>query len=45
MKLYKSAAWLRQRFLLDKKTIAEMAAEAQVTEMTIRRMLEKYGIK
>jgi hypothetical protein len=41
MKLYQSKAWLRQRFLYDKKSIAEMAKEASVTEMTIRRALEK----
>lgn len=44
-KLHLSVAWLRQRFLLDKKTIEEMSVEAKVTPMTIRRALEKEGLK
>ena len=44
-KLHTSPAWLRKRFLLDKKTIEEMAEEAGVNPMTIRRALEKEGIK
>ena len=44
-KLHTSVAWLRQRYLYDKKTIEEMAKEAGVAEMTIRRALEKEGIK
>lgn len=45
MKLHKSKAWLVQRFLYEKKSIEEMAQEAKTSQMTIRRMLEKYGIK
>lgn len=45
MKLHASKTWLVQRFKFEKKSIAEMALEAQVTEMTIRRALERQGIK
>ena len=45
MKLHKSAAWLRKRFIQDNKTIEEMAREAGVQPMTIRRALEREGIK
>jgi DeoR/GlpR family transcriptional regulator of sugar metabolism len=40
-KLHTSVTWLKRRFLEQNKTIAEMAKEAKVTEMTIRRALEK----
>jgi DeoR/GlpR family transcriptional regulator of sugar metabolism len=45
MKLYKSVAWLRKRYIQDGKTIEEMAREADVQPMTIRRALEKEGLK
>jgi predicted transcriptional regulator len=44
-KLHTSVTWLRRRFIEQSKTIAEMAKEAGVTEMTIRRSLEKANIK
>jgi DeoR/GlpR family transcriptional regulator of sugar metabolism len=45
MKLYTSKAWLTQRYLHDKKSVEEMAQEAKTSQMTIRRALEKAGIK
>jgi DNA-binding MurR/RpiR family transcriptional regulator len=45
MKLHTSRAWLHKRFLLEKMSIEDMAKEAKVTEMTIRRALEKEGFK
>jgi DeoR/GlpR family transcriptional regulator of sugar metabolism len=45
MKLHTSRAWLIQRYLHDRKTIEEMAKEARVSVMTIRRALEKEDIK
>lgn len=42
--LVSSMAWLRKRFLEDKRTMAEMAREAQVSERTIRRALKEKGI-
>lgn len=44
MKLYKSIAWLRRRFVEERKTIAEMSAESGVSEMTIRRALQEKGL-
>ena len=43
-KLHTSVAWLRRRYLHDKKTITEMSREAGVSEMTIRRALEREGL-
>jgi predicted transcriptional regulator len=43
-KLHTSKTWLKRRFVEQGKTIAEMATEARVTEMTIRRALEKEGL-
>lgn len=45
MKLYRSRQWLHKRYILEGKTIAEMSKEAGVNEMTIRRALEKEGLK
>lgn len=44
VKLHTSIAWLTQRYLLDKKSIEEMAIEAKVAEMTIRRALQSNGL-
>lgn len=43
-KLHNSEAWLKLRFVTQKKSIAEMAQEAGVSEMTIRRALESSGL-
>lgn len=43
-KLYRSYGWLHRRFVVDRKSIAEMAKEAGVVEMTIRRALETNGL-
>ena len=43
-KLYNSVAWLRMRYVTQAKTIEQMAKEAQVTPMTIRRALESAGL-
>lgn len=44
LRLHKSKAWLTQRFIYDNKTIEELAIEAGVTPMTIRRALEKENL-
>jgi hypothetical protein len=44
MKLYDSEAWLRKRYVLEKKKIVEMAMEAKCSHMTIQRQLERYGL-
>lgn len=43
--LHKSSTWLVKRRLSQGKTVEEMAKEAGVTTMTIRRALEKAGLK
>lgn len=43
--LHNSPAWLRHRFSLEKKTLAEMASEAGVSIEMINKSLRKYGIK
>lgn len=43
-KLHTSIAWLRLRYIIQSKTIEEMAKEAGVTTMTIRRALDTAGL-
>lgn len=43
-KLHKSYAWLHRRYVHEHKSISEMAREARVTEMTIRRALTTAGL-
>lgn len=43
MKLYRAVAWLHQRFVVEGKSVAEMAREAGASEMTVRRALEEKG--
>ena len=44
VKLYESKQWLYKRYIIDKKNIVEMAAEAKCSHMTIQRALEKIGL-
>lgn len=44
VKKYLSRAWLVKRFLVDKKTIDEIAQECGVQPMTIRRQLNKFEL-
>jgi hypothetical protein len=44
MKLYESKDWLYRRYVVQKKTIVEIAKEAGCSHMTIQRYLEKYGL-
>lgn len=43
-KLYQSQVWLRREFLTKKKSIATIAREQNVAEMTIRRYLQQFGL-
>lgn len=43
-KLYESYAWLKLRYVVQKKTTKEMAEEAGCSHMTIQRYLEKFGL-
>jgi hypothetical protein len=43
MKLYDSKDWVYKRYVVEKKTILEMAMEAKCSHMTIQRCLERWG--
>jgi DNA-binding MurR/RpiR family transcriptional regulator len=44
MKLYQSKDWLFRRYLVQKKTVTEIAKECGVSAMTIQRYLEQFGL-
>lgn len=44
IKLYQSKDWLRRRYVIQRKTVTEIAVECQVSAMTIQRYLEKFGL-
>ena len=43
--LHKSETWLRQRYVMEGKTLAEMSKEAGVSIEMINRSLRKFGVK
>lgn len=43
-KKYHSKKWLYKRYILDGKTIEEIAKECDVSEMTISRYLSNFQI-
>lgn len=44
MKLYKNKDWLHRRYVIQRKTVAEIAAECGVAVMTIHRALKEKGL-
>jgi len=44
MKLYQSQTWLHRRYVVQKKTVTEIAEECKVSAMTIQRYLEKFQL-
>jgi len=44
MKYYQSKDWLHRRYVLQKKTITEIAKECNVSAMTIQRYLDQFGL-
>jgi hypothetical protein len=44
-KLYQSEAWLRKRYLMDKKTPEEIAKESGASLETIYVYLAKFGLR
>lgn len=44
-KLYTSEAWLRKRYLMDKKTPQEIAKECETSMETIYVYLAKFGLR
>lgn len=43
-KLYQSKAYLTKRYLVDKKTIEEIAKETNTSHQTIYRYLVEFGL-
>jgi len=43
-KLYQSKAWLTKRYVVDKKTIQEIAKECNTSHQTIYRYLVDFGL-
>jgi DeoR/GlpR family transcriptional regulator of sugar metabolism len=44
MKLYQSRDWLHRRYVVQKKTVTEIAEECKVSAMTIQRYLDQFGL-
>jgi len=44
MKLYHSQTWMYRRYVVQKKTVTEIAEECKVSAMTIQRALDKFGL-
>ena len=44
MKLYKNKDWLHRRYVIQRKSMEEIASECGVTVMTIYRALKEKGI-
>ncbi len=44
-KLYTSEAWLRKRFLMDKKSPQDIAKECEASVETIYVYLAKFGLR
>ena len=44
MKLYKSKDWLYRRYVVQRKTMEEIAKECNVSVMTIYRSLKDHGL-
>ena len=44
MKLYKNKDWLYRRYIVQKKSMEEIATECGVTMMTIYRALKEKGL-
>lgn len=45
VKRYQSKSWLERRRYKDKATIDEIAKECGTSHMTIRRAMDKFGVK
>lgn len=44
MKFYQSKDWLYRRYVVQKKTVTEIAKECDVSAMTIQRYLDQFGL-
>jgi DeoR/GlpR family transcriptional regulator of sugar metabolism len=44
MKYYQNKEWLHRRYVVQKKTVTEIAEECNVSAMTIQRYLDQFGL-
>lgn len=44
MKLYTNRQWMYRRYVVERKTAAEIAEISGVSEMTITRWLDSHGL-
>lgn len=44
-KLYTNEAWLRKRYVLDKKSVPDIAKECETSAETIYVYLAKFGLR
>ena len=44
LKFYQNKEWLYRRYVVQKKTVTEIADECKVSAMTIQRYLEKFQL-
>jgi hypothetical protein len=44
MKLYQSEVWLYRKYVVQKKSVVQIAIECNVSAMTVQRYLTKFGL-
>ncbi len=44
VKLYQSKDWLYRRYIVQRKTVSEIAKECNVSAMTIQRYVDQFGL-
>ena len=45
MKLYQNSAWMRKRYIIDRKKPEDIAKECNTSTETIYLWLEKHGLR
>lgn len=45
VKLYTNEAWLRKRYVFDKKSVSDIAKECETSAETIYVYLAKFGLR
>ena len=43
VKMWDNKEWVHKRYVLERKTVLQMALEARCSHMTIQRALERWG--
>jgi hypothetical protein len=44
IKLYQSKEWMYRRYIIQRKTVPEIAKECNVSAMTIQRYVDQFGL-